>query len=230
MEHGSGLRRPGARVLDLSMPLAEDTPVYPGDPAARIETAATFAREGYHTTRVALGAHTGTHIDAEAHMIPGGRTLGHYPLERFHGPALLLDLRPGAPRPGPGAYGAIRAETIVLLRTGHSASLRAPDYHTRVPDLPAALLDLLVERRVAMVGVDAGSIDDAPYPVHKALLAAGILIAENLVGLDRLAAAADEAARGSGEAGAAARIEVWALPLRLDLEASPARVVAVVNG
>lgn len=211
-----------AQLLDLTMPLEHDTPVYPGDPAVRLEITSTFARDGYHNTSLTLGAHNGTHIDAEAHMIPGGRTLGRYPIEQFHGPAVLLDLRPGAPAIDPAGLGAIDAGSIVLLCTGHSETSRDPDYYTRVPDLPAGLLDLLVERGVKMVGVDAGSIDDAPYPVHKALLAAGILIAENLVGLDRLAAALDASTDPSAD--------IWALPLRVDVEASPARIIAAVNG
>ena len=92
-------------------------------------------------------------------------------------------------------------------------------YYARVPDLPVGLVELLIARGVTMVGVDAGSIDAEPFAVHKALLSHGILIAENLVGLSAI-----------GAIGAIARREteftVWALPLNVATEASPARVIA----
>ena len=65
----------GFEVVDLSMRLSDDTPVYPGDPSVRIEVTSTFEEAGFFNTRLTLGAHNGTHIDAEGHMIPGGRML-----------------------------------------------------------------------------------------------------------------------------------------------------------
>lgn len=222
---GVGIGSGSSGVVDLTMPLNEDTPVYPGDPAVRIEVTATFEDAGYFNTRIALGSHNGTHIDAEGHMIPGGRMLDAYPLDRFRGRGVLLDVRDGA-QAAPDLDdsdlddAAVDADCIVLLWTGLSDAYQDAGYYLRVPELPRGLVERLVERGVKMVGVDAGSIDDEPFPVHKALLAHGILIAENLVRLGRLAAAApDGDVRG-------ARFTVWALPLNLAVEASPARVVA----
>lgn len=201
-------------IVDLTMRLNDDTPVYPGDPAVRIAVAAEFEEAGYFTTRLSLGSHNGTHIDAEGHMIPGGRMLHEYPLDHFHGRGILLDVRDGAAAPDLNSAN-IDSDCIVLLWTGLSEARHEPSYYATVPDLTARLVDELVARRVKMVGVDAGSIDNEPYAVHKALLSHGILIAENLVGLAALASRA------------AAGFTVWALPLNLEVEASPARVVAV---
>jgi kynurenine formamidase len=191
------------------MRLDDETPVYPGDPAVRIDVTATFEDAGYFNTSLVLGSHNGTHIDAEAHMIPGGRMLDDYPLDRFRGRGVLLDVREGAPH----AAVDLSADCIVLLRTGFSDAQHEPDYYTRVPQLPDGLMDHLIAHNVKMVGVDAGSIDAEPFPVHKALLSHGILIGENLVGL---AALADRATP----------FDVWALPLNFAVEASPARVLA----
>lgn len=143
--------------------------------------------------------------------------LHDYPLERFHGRGVLLDVRADrrAPDLDAALAAAIGPDCIVLLRTGLSDAHHKADYYAAVPDLTADLVDRLIARGVKMVGVDAGSIDDEPFAIHKALLSNGILIAENLVGLAALAARA------------AAGFEVWALPLNLEVEASPARVVAV---
>ena len=204
-------------IIDLSMRLTEDTPVYPGDPAVRVDVTSTFEEAGFFNTRLTLGAHNGTHIDAEGHMIPGGRMLNEYPLSRFQGRGVLLDVRDGASGLDlreAAAVSAVDAESIVLLRTGISEARHEPDYYSRVPDLTTDLVEWLIAAEVRMVGVDAGSIDAEPFEVHKALLSAGVLIAENLVGLSALASVP---------------FTVWALPLNVEVEASPARVVAVLG-
>lgn len=202
-------------VIDLSMRLDDDTPVYPGDPAIRIEVTSTFEEAGFFNTRLTLGAHSGTHIDAAGHMIPGGRMLNKYPLSRFQGNGVLLDVRDGAGSLDPTRMGVLDSESIVLLWTGLSEARHEPDYYARIPDLTMDLVERLIAADVKMVGVDAGSIDAEPFEIHQALLSNGILIAENLVGLAELASHP--------------LFTVWALPLNVDVEASPARVVACVG-
>jgi len=209
----------GLEVIDLSMRLAEETPVYPGDPAVRVDVTSTFEEAGFFNTRLTLGAHNGTHIDAEGHMIPGGRMLNEYPLSRFHGRGVLLDVRDGVAglELREAAAGTdVDSDSIVLLWTGISDARHEPDYYSRVPDLTMDLVEWLVAAGVRMVGVDAGSIDAEPFEVHKALLSGGVLIAENLVGLSALASAS-------------VPFTVWALPLNVEVEASPARVIACLE-
>jgi kynurenine formamidase len=56
------------KIVDLSMPITSQTPIYPGDPKPHIEPAATFAQNGYHVSRLVLGSHSGTHVDAPFHF------------------------------------------------------------------------------------------------------------------------------------------------------------------
>ena len=51
-------------IVDLSHPLDDDTPVYPGDPVARFEPATTISEHGYNVLHVRMGSQTGTHVDA----------------------------------------------------------------------------------------------------------------------------------------------------------------------
>lgn len=215
-------------VVDLTMRLNDSTPVYPGDPAVDIDVTATFEDAGYFNTRVSLGCHIGTHIDAESHMIPAGRALDSYPLDRFHGRGVLLDVRSGAAAADVLGAG-IDDGCIVLLWTGLSDAQHEPDYYSKVPELPMDLVDGLIACGVKMVGVDAGSIDGEPFAIHKALLTHGVLIAENLVGLSAIASRAGSQVGEAAEVGKAAEVgefTVWALPLNLETEASPARIVA----
>ncbi|KUP97505.1 hypothetical protein AC529_06640 [Thermobifida cellulosilytica TB100] len=196
--------------LDLSVPLTEQTPVYPGDPQIRIDAAADLVPDGYRCGRVSLGTHAGTHVDAPSHMLADGPSLDHYPVDRFVGRGRYVDARDGftldAVRRADLAEG-----DIVLFHTGMDAARSDPSYFTDFPALPLEIADYLVERRVSMAGVDTCSVDHEPFEVHRALLAGDVLIIENLSGLDRL--------RGR-------EFRVYALPLRLDADGAPARVVA----
>jgi kynurenine formamidase len=132
---------------------------------------------------------------------------------------VLLDVRSGAATPDVlNAW--IDDGCIVLLWTGLSDDQRETDYYSRVPELPMDLVDGLIASGVKMVGVDAGSIDGEPFAIHKALLSQGVLIAENLVGLSAIASRAESELT---------EFTVWALPLHLETEASPARVIAAFD-
>lgn len=72
-------------VVDLSHVVDNGTKPYPGDPAPRLDTAADITHDGCCVTRISLATHTGTHVDAEAHVIHGGKRLGDYPLTAFSG-------------------------------------------------------------------------------------------------------------------------------------------------
>lgn len=48
--------------------------------------------ENRETRKLVLGTHTGTHIDAPRHFIPGGGTVDQIPLEQLVGEASVLDL------------------------------------------------------------------------------------------------------------------------------------------
>lgn len=195
-------------------------PVYAGDPPVSVAKARSHEVDGYEVGRFCMGCHTGTHLDAPRHFFPDGPGLDEYPVERFVGPAVLVDCDTGVA--ADVIEGDILAERLapaglpagakVLIRTGGRA-------------LTVEAAQLLVAARAGLVGVDAASPDaeppspDAepssaaaePYPVHRLLLSNDILILENLEGLDRL------------EPGP---LMCACLPLALTgTEAAPARVV-----
>jgi arylformamidase len=189
------------------MDLGPRTPVYPGDPAVSVEQVRT---DGSVVHQICFGTHSGTHIDAPVHMIDGGASLGAFGLDTFVAPGCLVDIRRGSvlaaledARLAPG--------DIAVMWTGISDRQAEADYLELVPSIPVEAAEYLVAAGVVMVGIDAPSIDAAPYPLHHTLLGAGVLLLENLVGLDRLENQS---------------FELWALPLRLDYDGSPARVLA----
>lgn len=69
--------------------------IYPGDPELKIAPHATIPNDGYSVHVLSLGTHTGTHIDAPAHFIEGGRTVDEIPLSQLVGKALVVDFTVG---------------------------------------------------------------------------------------------------------------------------------------
>ena len=79
-------------IVDLSVLMSADMPIYPGDPNPLIEPLSTIKEGGANTTRIILGAHTGTHVDVPYHLLARGKTVDELPLEAFCGSALIYDL------------------------------------------------------------------------------------------------------------------------------------------
>lgn len=187
------------RVIDLSIPIDEATPFYPGDPEPSVCAAATIARDGFNVSRLELGSHSGTHCDAPVHFLEDGLTLDQLPLERFIGPGVVVDatgleprgvidwerLEPHAEALGPGV--------IVLLHTGWDARRRDPSYFEH-PYLDGDACERLLGLGVRTIGIDAinldetptGELDRATFRCHAAIARAEGVIVENLTNLQAL--------------------------------------------
>jgi arylformamidase len=202
--------------IDVSVPLRDGMVVYAGDPPARIERVQEIARgDMANITRLDIGAHTGTHVDAPVHFVPDGAGADRLPLDVLIGPAVVADLT--------GRPGDVDAEALagldlpdgterLLLKTPNS-QLWARDEFTRdyVGVADDAARDL-VERGVRLVGIDYLSIApaDDPEPSHRTLLGAGVVVVE---GLDLRAVAAG-------------RYDLVCLPLRIaGSDGAPARAL-----
>jgi kynurenine formamidase len=198
--------------LDLSVTISDELPVYPGDPDVRIEPAAKYTSEGYNDHVVRIGTHAGTHIDAPFHMIDHGKTLEHYPVDQFVGRGRYVRVQGEFDLAAVQAAG-IEAGDIVLFDTGLSQAYNEPDYFEKFPHMPEDVAQYLIQQKVKMVGADTCSPDTAPFTIHKLLLGADVLVIENLTNLRGLAGK---------------EFTVYALPLKLQVDGAPARVIAEV--
>jgi arylformamidase len=179
------------RLLDLSRSLETGMPVFPEDPEVQLETAG--ALPPWRVTKLRLGTHSGTHVDAASHFVPGGTTIDRYPLERFVLPAWVVPAVAGENQAIEwSSLGASLPSSLegaaVLLYTGwdhHWGTARA----LRHPYLSAAAAAGLVERGAGLVGTDALNVDateGGTTHAHAALLGADVLVVENLTGLEAL--------------------------------------------
>jgi arylformamidase len=201
------------KLIDLTVPINEQTPVYPGDPATKIEPAGVFDRDGFNDHYISIGTHVGTHIDAPFHMIPDGKTLDKIPIDNFIGRGVYIKIETERFDLAQVQAADIRSGDIVLFHTGLSKIYHDPKYF-EYPEIPEGIANYLVEKKVKMVGVDMASPDHPPYKIHKILLGADILIIENLTNLSDLAGK---------------EFTVYALPLKLQIDGSPARVIAQIK-
>lgn len=202
---------------DVSIPLQNGLPVWPGDDPPQFGTYAQIsAGDPVNCTRLACSAHTGTHVDAPRHLFNDGGAVDALELSRLIGPARVLALE-GQRLLDRRAlqncdFGGCRR---VLFKTDNSRLWKEPA-HVFEPDFVSLTADgaqFLVEQSVDLVGIDYLSIDcfdNAALDAHKILLRRGIIVIENVNLLEV----------------PAGDYELICLPLRLaGADGAPARVV-----
>jgi arylformamidase len=174
-------------IHDLSVPIGPNTPIYPGNPGVeRVRVQDMDKGDHDNVSRLTLGAHTGTHVDAPVHFINGETGVDMLPLEVLVGPALLIHL------PEVKVVGAADLEAArippgtrrVLIKTRNSDYWARGDaeFHNDFVGVAVDGAQWLVAHGVALVGVDYLSV--APrgqgVPTHRALLEARVVIVEGL--------------------------------------------------
>jgi arylformamidase len=207
------------KIYDVSLPISEDLPVWPGDPPIELRRQASIsAGSDANVSRLACGVHMGTHVDAPLHFIDGAESVDHFNLNTLIGRVHVIDLR------GETTITATKLETIGITRRARRLIFKTDnsqlwhdgrsdffeDYVALQPDAA----EWLVERGIQLVGIDYLSI--APFhdgvPTHRILLNAGIVIIEGL----------NLWAIPSG------RYTLYCLPLKLvGSDGAPARVVLI---
>ena len=79
------------KFIDLSYSISNAMHTYPSDPNVSIHCEKNIENNGSLLHSFKMGTHTGTHVDAPAHVIPGGKTLDQFPLDSFAGTAIKLN-------------------------------------------------------------------------------------------------------------------------------------------
>jgi arylformamidase len=173
--------------IDISTPVHEGMPVWPGDPAPRFERVMDQNNGDVCTvTRVAMGAHTGTHMDAPLHFLRNSASIGQMPVEATVGPARVIGIsdRKAIRRAELLSYSIQRGERI-LFRTANSE--RDWGHLPFDEDFVFIARDAavyLVECGVRSVGVDylsVGGFREDAVETHVALLGNGVWVMEGLV-------------------------------------------------
>ena len=172
-------------VYDVTVTLRAGMPTWDGEPGPDCRPIKRIGVDGEaaQVSILTLGTHTGTHVDAPSHFIPGAMSVDQLPIDALVGPCLVVEVASG-PRIEPADL-----ETVVggarriLIKTASGDFWSEPELRRDFVALAPASAAWLVARGVLLVGIDYLSIDpfDAePASAHLTLLGAGVVILEGL--------------------------------------------------
>lgn len=170
--------------IDISQPLTNDMAVFPGDEP--FHYALSYSKEEIGSANIGqirASLHTGTHIDAPFHYDSDGKTVDQLALERYIGPASVVDV---------SHTEMVTADVLekldvklaprVLLKT--SLPNNPKRFPEKMPVLHPGIADFLKDRGVVLLGVDTPSVDPADskqLETHHALYKQDINILENIM-------------------------------------------------
>ena len=174
-------------IHDISLSISESLVVWPGDSPVVIRQSSHLA-EGDDATvsQLSLSAHTGTHVDAPAHFIPGGVGVDALDLNVLVGPALVVNaLKADVLTANVLESLAIPDRFVRLLFKTRNSDRWAQDPQSFDKDYVALTQDAaewLIVRGIQLVGIDYLSI--APFDngisTHRELLGSGVVVVEGL--------------------------------------------------
>lgn len=214
IEHTSRDRQ----IIDLSIPVNNALP------GAEVSQCKSVDQDGWNATTISLYSHCGTHMDAPKHFLESGQTIDQMELTPLMGSAKVIDLTPVTPRELltveriAAASPRIEPGDRVLLRTDWHKRLGSPTYRNELPRISAELARWLVQKEVALLGVEPPSVADVNNleeltEVHRILLEGNVVIVEGLANLNQLTPH---------------EVEFIALPLRVENgDGCPVRAIAI---
>lgn len=131
-------------IIDITIKLDENTPIYAGDPRFSREVWRSVQQDTYMLSKLRMGSHTGTHVDAPCHFIDGAKSVYGMPLHKFVGYCKVYDTF--------ADYDGTAKRVLFKDKAR----------------LTAEQAEILVKDQVELVGTEAASIGDDE--VHKILL------------------------------------------------------------
>jgi arylformamidase len=167
--------------VDVSVPIYAGMVHFPDNPSVEIDTIMDVEKGDICTvSRLTMGTHTGTHIDAPIHFLKGGGGAEEVPLENLVGPARVIEIKdPHAVRAEELQVHNLGVRERLLFKTSNSercwkTSQFVPDFVSIAEDAASYLagLDTLA------VGIDYLSAGNPE--THRTLLGAGVVILEGL--------------------------------------------------
>ncbi len=213
------------KIIDLTHTISENMPVYPGTEGPKLEVPYSYEEWGFKETRLNMFSHTGTHMDAPAHLFEKRTTLDAMPIEQFVGKGLVIDCSDLVEGQKitmnyieKVQEKADQAEFIIFY-TGWDRHWGTEAYYGNYPYITEEVAEYFLQSRKKGVGLDVIGIDpisDSNLTIHKKLLVnTDIVIIENLTNLREI---------GEG------LFTFYALPLKFkDADGAPVRAIAILE-
>ena len=180
------------RIIDLTRMIEEKMPVYPGTLGPSLEVANTHEKDGFKETYLKMYSHTGTHVDAPAHIIKGAKTLDEFDISQFIGKAIVInckELKEGeaitmqhlAPY-----QDKLSKVDFLLFNLGYDKYWGTDTYYGDFPCINDEVLDFIIHSKYKGIGFDVISLDPMNNLSrhNKLFKVKDILNIENLKNLD----------------------------------------------
>ncbi|HVD66783.1 MAG TPA: cyclase family protein [Gaiellaceae bacterium] len=170
-------------IHDISVPIRADMQIYAGDPGVELERTSSIAEGGHaNVSKLSMGVHTGTHVDAPVHFIEGAPGMEGVPLDALYGPAVVVD----ATAVVADSLGEADLEALdipkgaerVILKTRNSELWNREGFTRDFLRLDGSGARYIVSRGIRAIGIDYLSIGD--HDAHRELLGAGVVPVEGL--------------------------------------------------
>ena len=179
-------------IIDLTHTLKNKITVYPNTLEPIFEQGNTIERDGFAEINMTMCTHTGTHIDAPTHIIPNTKSLDQFGVEKFIGPAIVIDcseIKDISLDFLKMKEDVIKNVDFVLFYSGWQHKWNTDRYFDEFPTLTTDAVEWLAKLNLKALGFDSISVDKMTaesLPNHKVLLKKDILIIENMTNLDKL--------------------------------------------
>lgn len=177
------------KLIDVSVPLDERLPNYPGNTPFSIEPIKRLARgDSSNVSTLHMSAHAGTHVDAPRHFFDNGGGTETLSLDMLMGRARVIDVlsRRGVSAEDLAPHN-LTEDIRVLIKTPNSGLWGSPEFHKDYSGVTESGAKYLVDHGVKLVGVDYLSVEaykTPGAPAHHILLGAGTIVIEGLNLLD----------------------------------------------
>lgn len=193
------------KAIDLTQTISPDAPTWEGNCGFShdilLDYSSCTTPVKFRVQKINIVARIGTHIDAPAHCISGGRTIDKLGLEELIVPCVLIDVSRQVNESYlvtlddiiafEQSHGHIETGCLVIIRTGWDQFWDQPEKYRNnlvFPSITSEAAEYLLQMGIVGLGIDTLSPDrpDNGYPVHAALLGAGKYIIENVANTSML--------------------------------------------
>jgi arylformamidase len=184
-------------IIDLTYPIEEGMITFPAPwhPVVEITQLGHQELEGRQTTKITLGSHTGTHMDAPLHFFKKGLSIDNIPLAGLIGPTSIIDFS-NLKQNEPVTVSMLKnigCTERMIFKFGWGKYWNSMKFYRGYPYISLEAAAYLVEQGVKLIAMDTPSPDDSRIdlddktrgtdidsPAHKVLLQSNVIIVEYL--------------------------------------------------
>ncbi|MEI6660290.1 MAG: cyclase family protein [bacterium] len=193
------------KYVDLTHKLSPDIPSWDGSCCFNLSINTDYKDcippDLFRTQSINCTTSIGTHMDAPAHVIPGGRTIDQLTLGELISECIMIDvskeadeeylIMPYVVEDFEKEHGTIKPGSFVIFYTGWSNNWSNSDKYKnnfKWPSIDPTTAELLINRNISGIGTDTFSVDTGKsgFPVHRIILGADKYLVENIANVSEL--------------------------------------------